>query len=531
VLIPIVKPDNNNEENKLFVGKKDYWPLVILLLIVTTFHFFTLSRAPAPHVDEAWNASRAWGFIQTGRNFGPLDAGVFDRYDGYWTFFPTLVTWIYSLGIRMLGPTLLSVRITSLIFGLILLLAVYSITDYLYGQKVGLLSVFLVALSNSFLFSAHLGRQDIIVAAIAYCAFALYITDKDLSYSYRSVLTGLAASLAFEVHPPIGLIVAPAIGLLYILDFGFSFVRIKRFLGFISGVMIGFAFYAILHIIPYPQTYITLATILTPWRMPPVLTLDPTLWLKSLMDLILLIIQFERLWLPILTFAIVTLLLRRLKSDIRLLKLIIVVCATLIMLIRFKLSFYAIIITPLASILIASVLPILGHFLKSKTTNLDNFWRIGLGISLALVFCYIGFAIAFDLSPILINHESDFEEVVTSIHQLIPEGSIVMGPQTYWFGMVGQPYYTWEQLVFYQRYAPGTTLENAFAQFRPQFFILDKHLESFIANDVSDLSEYHQFLFISNEELQRFLNSRASLISVLNTVTFGSILVYRISWP
>src|SRR5205823_14310562 len=95
--------------------------LAIFFAVVTGLGLFSLLRTPAPFVDEAWYASRAWSLIHTGRAFGTLDAGVFDKYDGYWTYFPFLGTWFQALAIRILGLSLFSVRLVSLAFGLALL--------------------------------------------------------------------------------------------------------------------------------------------------------------------------------------------------------------------------------------------------------------------------------------------------------------------------------------------------------------------------------------------------------------------------
>jgi 4-amino-4-deoxy-L-arabinose transferase-like glycosyltransferase len=234
--------DNYVRKFKLVARRGVYSPLVILFLVIIAFHLLTLFRTPGPHVDESWNASRAWGFLQSGKNFGPLDSGVFDKFDGYWTFFPSLVTWIYSLFVKMIGPTLAAVRYTSLLFGCILLTIIYFLVSLIYDRNIGLLSIFLVAVSSSFLFSSHLGRQDIIVAVFAYSAFSFYLVDKSQRFSLLSIISGLLASLAFEVHPPIGVIVIPSLGILYILDNGISFIRLKRFWGFAAGSVVGFVF-------------------------------------------------------------------------------------------------------------------------------------------------------------------------------------------------------------------------------------------------------------------------------------------------
>jgi len=108
-----------------------YGPLVILLVASAGLHLFTLMRTPGVFVDEAWNANRAWALIHTGRAFVSLDSGVFEHYDGYWTFFPWLGTWLQSLSLRAFGPTLFAVRMASLVFGLVLLVAIYAIATRL----------------------------------------------------------------------------------------------------------------------------------------------------------------------------------------------------------------------------------------------------------------------------------------------------------------------------------------------------------------------------------------------------------------
>src|SRR4051794_38735742 len=128
---------------------------------------------PSPFTDEGWNASRAWGLLHTGRAYGSLDAGVFDHYDGYWTYFPWIGTALHAIPVFLFGPTLFSVRLVSLLFGVLLLTTVYIIGRILYDQRVGLVSVGLLALSVPFAAMSHLARHDIVVAALGFCAIAL----------------------------------------------------------------------------------------------------------------------------------------------------------------------------------------------------------------------------------------------------------------------------------------------------------------------------------------------------------------------
>ncbi|MCX6027121.1 MAG: hypothetical protein NTY23_12855, partial [Chloroflexi bacterium] len=105
------------------------------LVLLIAFHAWGLMRFPAPFVDEAWYASRSWGLITTHKAFGVLDAGVFDRYPGYWTYFQWLPVWLQSLVVQLTGtPNLLGLRALSLVVGLFLAAAIYSIGSSIGGR-------------------------------------------------------------------------------------------------------------------------------------------------------------------------------------------------------------------------------------------------------------------------------------------------------------------------------------------------------------------------------------------------------------
>ena len=122
---------------------------LLLILALLGLHLWSLLRFPAPFVDEAWLASRAWGFVQEGRCFGALDRGIFDYLDGYWTFLPCLSVMLHAAVLRLAGaPSLLAVRLVSLFFGFVLLGVVYWIGARLAGRQLGWLSLALVGRRN-----------------------------------------------------------------------------------------------------------------------------------------------------------------------------------------------------------------------------------------------------------------------------------------------------------------------------------------------------------------------------------------------
>src|SRR3954447_10537537 len=137
-----------------------------LLVAVLLFHAYTLLRFPSAFVDEGWNAARSWALLHTGRPFGTLDSGVFENYPGYWTYFPLLASAIHAVSLAVLGPSLLAMRLVSFVFGAALLIVVYITGARLGGTRTGLLSVLLLSISIPFLFTSHIARHDIIVAAL-----------------------------------------------------------------------------------------------------------------------------------------------------------------------------------------------------------------------------------------------------------------------------------------------------------------------------------------------------------------------------
>jgi 4-amino-4-deoxy-L-arabinose transferase-like glycosyltransferase len=405
--------------------------LISLFAAVMTLNLLSLMRYPAPFVDEGWLASRAWGWINSGRAISSLDAGVWDKYDGYWTYFFMLGTWFQALGIQAFGLSLFSVRLVSLVFGLILLAAVYVIADSLYGRRIGLLTIPVVALSLPFLMSSHWARYDIMAAAFGFGAIALYVTDRASGFSIKSFLAGLAISLAFEMNPT-ALIYGPAVAALYLLDHGWATPRSKRFWSFAVGTGIGLVFYAVMHVLPYSQTYFVLSkTYFGTWRTPPLLVMDPMVWIQALAEsLYLLLWSLSFVQAPVFVVALAFLARRRSRSDKVLLILFLTLLTVFTALFRIKSDYYAILISPVASLAMAVLLDRLSQMSWRISDSWWGFLRTALPWSAVLGGLLVCQVIVLRNDP-----TADFGVVLDRVKQAVPQGGVVMGPQTYWFGL------------------------------------------------------------------------------------------------
>ena len=496
--------------------------LSALLVAGLLFHSFALLRFPPPFVDEPWFASRAWALIQIGRPVGSLDSGVVERFSGYWTAFPFFLPWVQSLAMRALGLSLFSTRVTSLVFGLFLLVAVYVIANRLYGHRTALLSALLVSVSQSFLASSHLGRPDVIVSALGWTAIALYLVDASAGFSLKAVCSGLLIVLAFDAHMN-AVLYGFVIGVLYLVDLRLAVVRSRRFWSFAVGVAVGLGVYAWIHILPYPETYYALTSpSITGWRPPPLLTMDAGVWLSSAVDTIFLLVWSNGPDAVIVVGTAFALLRRRTASDRRLLAIFAVLFVVMTLLIRYKLQFYGIIISPAVDIMVAFLL------VRMASRTWDGSIRAFLGS--ALVVGLVVASVFVNLRSVVYDPMPDYTATLDAIRQVVPAGAIVLGTQTYWYGLPDHRYLSPETLTGYQQFTPGASLADALSALRPDFLILDHHSDQFTAYSREDLPEYFRFVYLDKTELDSFLAKRGSLATAIYTPTFGDVRVYKIDW-
>jgi 4-amino-4-deoxy-L-arabinose transferase-like glycosyltransferase len=503
------------------VSSKEWLKLAALFIALTVLHLWSLMRFPPPFVDEAWQGSRAWALIHTGRAFGPLDVGVFDRFEGHWTFFPWLPAWIQSLGLRLSDtPGLFALRVVSLVSGLVLLGAVYAIANRLGGKRLGLLSVFLVSVSWPSFTSAHAARYDTLAAAFGFVAIALYLSDQSSRW-WMGLLSGLCVGLAFEIHSH-SAIYGPALVALYFLHWRWSVFRKPHFWSFVVGVAAGLMFYTAIHILPYPQTYVALSRLaFGPTHVPPLLTLEPRVLVQAFYDMGLLLLRAYQPLIPIIVWAVVVLVRRRSDADKTLLVLALVLVIGATLLIRNKFLYYAILFSPAIDVAVAVLL--LRSFQQRWQRRLRDY------LSRVLVWGLSVGSIALNLSVLPTDYGEAYQSVQSRINEVIHPGDSIIGPQTYWFGLYDHVYYSWEELVYYQRYAPGSTVEDALRELLPDVFIIDRDLDVWISDEPGD-SLYSQHLRLPRTELETFLSRHARLVVEFDGGYYGRVRVYRIMW-
>lgn len=493
---------------------------IIIFTIIIVFHGGMLMRYPPPFIDEGWLGARDWEFIHTGINFGTFDKGVIDKFNGYWKIPPLFPTIIQSVGMRFYSyPNLLPMRLISLTFGIALLVLVYFIVRHLVGIHQANLSIILIGISWPFTVSSHLARFDIYETALGFFAISIYVYNRLSRRWWLDLISGLCIGLAFEMHPN-SVIYGLTLTVLYLWDFRWKMVKSINFWSFICGNLVGLFVYAKLHFLPYPETYKAVMLLLySTTHTPPLLNPSLKVFINSAIDTLYSFRYYNPVALPILIWSFISIF-RRLppgEKTLHLINLSFFLGNILIM--PNKIFFYSILISPISDVLLAIL--IINFLNRSTSKILLRYFQYALVICL---FVSILFLLTKEM-----NVKNTYKELINRIQQVIQPGDKIMGNQAYWFGLYEHPCLSWENLVYYNRYAPGTDLEEAMAEFKPDILILDSNMELYISDKKFEWN-YQEQLRIPKTELDHFLEAHAQLIDEFNDQYYAHQRIYRINW-
>lgn len=498
------------------VNKKTL-PWLILAGLLLLVHAWSLLRYPAPFVDEAWLIARAWGFIQSGHPFGPLDMGLAEIFPGYWVVNQWLITALQSLVLRFFPtPQLLPLRIFSLVIGAGLLAINFKTTHFWGGKRLALLSTLLLALSQSFFHSAHLVRYDILAALFGYTGLALVICDSKLN-PWRGLCAGILLGLAVETHLN-SLIFYPAVGVLYFLRTKGKFWKVSGFWAFAGGCAIGAFYYLAIHVLPYPQTYFQLNSLLfSASHQPALLSLSPLKILQEAESTACLLLAASGSMIILPLVAIPILVRKKESAGIEILWLNVALILFATLLIPNKIGHYAIYLAPAFLWLVAIFLQ---DFLQKPWHGKiqDYFSRV-------IVWGCVAGAISLSLTALIANPYPYYQKAQSEINAVIQPTDTILGTQVYWLGLTSHTYYSWELLFRYPVFFPGNSLADTIQHYHPDIMIIDQPMEYLIVDFVDPSSRWATY-HLPRQEFYQYLSTHAKLI--LETHDFnGPVRVYR----
>ena len=178
-----------------------------------------------PWADEAYVANPAWNLA----SHGFMGTTCIEMTRSHWTridqhTYNTFPVGILNLafGYKLFGFSLVTTRLPSVLWALILLYAIYRFLIALDASPAqAALSVFLLAVDYNFMIAATFARLDMMYAALGFSALAVYAVLRPRHPATAVLASCSLAALALFTHPN-GLIFIPALLVVELLGFPIS---------------------------------------------------------------------------------------------------------------------------------------------------------------------------------------------------------------------------------------------------------------------------------------------------------------------
>lgn len=219
----------------LLMTKKIFISLILIVIVASILRLWQLGNVPSsPDWDEVALGYNAYSILQTGRDeygkFLPIVLRSFDDYK------PALYTYLTMPSIGLFGLNVVAVRLPSVIFGILTVLATFFLVRELFKKDtIALLAAFLLAISpwhiqfSRVAFEANVG--------VALNVFGILFFLKAFKKPWFLSLSALTFGLSFHVYQSEKVFVPLLISIL-ILSFRKMFFLIKKKQIFISLIVL-----------------------------------------------------------------------------------------------------------------------------------------------------------------------------------------------------------------------------------------------------------------------------------------------------
>ncbi len=184
---------------------------VILAVILALYAVISVLTALTrqPWVDEAWFISPAINLVEKGHmgiSVLEIEGTRWTRMDQYAFWQPPLYYLSQVVWYSVFGAGLISMRLMSVFWGMVALLALFCLTSTVTrSRSVALVAVGLAAIDFAFISSAADGRLDMMSAALAITGFAAYVSLREKNLSI-AILTGHCLAAASGLTHPNGIL-------------------------------------------------------------------------------------------------------------------------------------------------------------------------------------------------------------------------------------------------------------------------------------------------------------------------------------
>lgn len=190
--------------------------IITLFIIYIAINLFTLTKFPFVHSDESWLSGLSRNIMENGDY--SVTESFFDLKDRYPHAIKILFHTIQILFMKLMGYSIFTFRLISLLFGLLSLIFMYKLCKLIFNSaRTAVAATLLLALDVQFIYASHFARQEIVILFIL--LFALwykfrYGTSNALKHD---IILGCIIGLSVGIHPN-SFIIAIPFGFIYLYE-------------------------------------------------------------------------------------------------------------------------------------------------------------------------------------------------------------------------------------------------------------------------------------------------------------------------
>jgi hypothetical protein len=491
----------------------DFKIAFLSVLLCSLFHIISINYFPTWFVDESLTVSRVAAVIATGDPHGALDQ-TWSHKGARPTYIPSLPYQIFSIPHRLGAELAIESARWICAMALVVLLSSVAVLAWRYiAPSTSAWAVLVASFSATFLNSGHVARPDILAAACAYAALALY-QPKRLTLFISFFLS----SISLILHARSIVLFIPLLGLVS-LDFYRRRFSWHTLATSILGLFLGLGIWGIdalfqgsLH--AFFGSYQQGASLTLMGTSSGLTALQQTLN-DALQGLE---IAYPQAW-PLVLFAILSLIMGKGRLAWLLLAPLVLSVPTFSGFVPVKM----IMISPIFDLALVYFVFRLSQVAWSSA-RLGAIVRFGLPLVIACSICQTVVGVLLYPSPCA----AEKDRVAADLNRLIPPGSNVMGEETFW-NLLRETHYTpWKDLKFF-RDTQHSTLLDQFKVFKPDYYLMDWGQDIFLS-DSPFAERFRDSLRLPRTELKGILHDYGTNVGSSISQCFGVVKVYEMEW-
>lgn len=514
------------------LGRSLAW-IGLLTVVYLALAVPLLSRAPRKIMDESWEATTGWALAFEGRLRNPV---IRNRYGIDRAFVQPRITQslVLAASYKLLGFSLLSGRVASILVGLLAVLGTYSLMrTWLSCSAAGLIAL-LLACETQFVIFSRVVRPEIYLTCVSIWTLALLARGTVRRSMWLCLLAGMLGGIGCYTHPNMFIFALLGVVLIFC-QMGFEPRTLAAALCYAAGGVLGVipffawvAYAASVHDVGFFEQ-------LGAWY-----TSEYEVSLGTLARM-----QFHRWWsylrpiprapwIAILMLGGLFALIRRHPIQVWSLVLILGFGAILPMLNRSTSPRYLVVLAPwfaaLVGMFVVQVWEVAGRAESLFRRRVLQVVAVGsVAGSLAIH--------VFGVGAVLYSHRNaDYEAVCRRIAEHIPEGSRVHAPLVFWTGLRQYPYWSDMNEAQMSEADASRIFRDWYSEFDPEYLVRAADLCWTMGglgprNTEPDYAPYGPSgpaLAIKAQEDEGFVRRRGRLVDEFTTHDFGRIRVYRI---